>query len=150
MSKRPRLPHWSDPPFPRRPVGWGYASAPSKTSNSTTPEARLKSTAKDAAATSKAGSPATSAPTKQAAKKAKPRPKPKQWQPPIRHQMILAILRRLYPNAHSAEDVLGPVGGINQLEHQVGKNWRQECEQRGVDYDAPSWDTIKRALKRLR
>ena len=63
--------------------------------------------------------------------------------------MIIDILRRLYPDARSAKDVLRSLG-FKDLEYQVGNEWSQECKRRGVDYKAPRWDTIKRALVHFR
>jgi hypothetical protein len=64
----------------------------------------------------------------------------------MRHNMIVAILHSLYPDARSAEDILDSAG-ITDLEYQVGKKWTEECRRRGREYSPPSWDTIKRALK---
>jgi hypothetical protein len=60
----------------------------------------------------------------------------------LRHQMILAIIRRRYRNAI-------PDGiGIADLERLVESKWLAECKRRGVNYPAPKRDAIKRALDR--
>ena len=66
-------------------------------------------------------------------------------QPPIltlRHQMILAIIRRRYPRG--IPDGIGSA----DLERLVESKWPAECQRRGVNYPAPKRDAIKRALDR--
>jgi hypothetical protein len=65
--------------------------------------------------------------------------------PPLRHQMILAILADVYD---------GPDGyaGISTaaLQNQAAKHWAKECKKRGVDISPPSWDSVNRATGRDR
>jgi len=144
MSRRPRVPHWSDPPF-ARPVAIGHAFAPNPTAS---PKARRKA-AKDS-------SPATSAkkPTKQAAKtprpargttKSKPAKKAKRL-PTLRQQMIIAILRRAFPDGFTTDDIAGKTG-------IVCNGWKAECKaplgnaEGPVSYEVPDRMTVTRTIR---
>jgi hypothetical protein len=66
--------------------------------------------------------------------------------PPLRHQMILAILANVY-------DGLDGYAGVptTVLVKKVEKHWAAECKTRGIEYvSPPSWDSVNRAADRDR
>jgi hypothetical protein len=75
-------------------------------------------------------------------RKQQPEPKAKVKLKPVKHQMILAILTRLYPDG-KFEHV-----GTTALRYRAGPYWDAECDEWGVTYTLPGLDTFDRALGR--
>jgi hypothetical protein len=70
--------------------------------------------------------------------KAKPKARVK-----LKHQMIRAILARIYGDSNEYADV-----GTTTLRHQAAPHWNEECKKRDVTYTLPSLDTFDRAIGR--
>jgi hypothetical protein len=61
----------------------------------------------------------------------------------LKHQMIRAILARIYGDSNEYADV-----GTTTLRHQAASHWNEECKKRHVTYTLPSLDTFDRAIGR--
>jgi hypothetical protein len=65
-----------------------------------------------------------------------------------KQDVALAIIRRLYPKARTAMDVLKIAGSKTKVWQEVAdqKQWSQECKRLGVSYTPPGDDTVSIAL----
>jgi hypothetical protein len=72
-----------------------------------------------------------------------PEPEPAKLVLTLRHQMILAIIRRHHPKRI-------PEGiGYADLTRLVEHEWPEQCRRKKVNFTAPKRDAVKRALGRV-